>query len=95
MKDVIKAAIKDLGGASILKKLDYDELYGELESTIDGLLYEPEYQDYRYEDGETDTELLLEKLVFRAIKKIKCRRHKCDPSYDDAFEGYDCASKQF
>jgi hypothetical protein len=93
VKDAVAQFKKDV---SDWKTLDQDELYGELESIIDGLLYEPEYAHYGYlsDDGFSGDEVILERLIFDAIKKCQRRgkRHTCDPYYDDAFEGHDCMS---
>jgi len=94
MSKIIIEAVKDFKKQSPeWKTFDQDELYGEFESIIDGLLFEDRYASYNYE--ETQDEVLLERLVFDAIKKCQKRgkRHTCDPYYDDAFDGYDCVSK--
>jgi len=66
------------------KEFDHDDWYGELESAIDGEICDED------EDDDYDYELKLERLVFAGIKKaMKGQRHKCDPYYDDAFDGYD------
>ena|ERR1019366_7799655 len=70
------------------KEQDQHELYA-IESHIDGLLYEERYAKYEYV-GSEEAELILEGLVFEAIKKLQGgRRHTCDMYYDDAFNGYD------
>ena len=71
------------------KSFDHDDWYGQLESTIDGI-----GEDYGLDYECNDYELKLERLVFAGIKKaMKGQRHKCDPYYDDAFQGYDCMSE--
>ena len=102
-RDAVADAIKQLRddySDEDWSSLDQDDLYGEYESIIDALLYEPEYAHYGYleENGHDtcdDAELILERLVFDAISKTqrKGKRHTCDPYYDDAFQGYDCMSK--
>lgn len=80
---IIKSECKDW------KSFTHDDWYGELESTIDGI-----GEDYGLDMDDSDYELQLETLVFSGIKKaMKGQRHKCDPYYDDAFQGYDCMSE--
>jgi len=93
--DVVKDAVAIFKKeVSDWKELDQNDLYGELESYIDGLLYEPEYAHYGYDQGNGDDGIILERLVFDAVRKCqrKGKRHTCDPYYDDAFDGYDCMS---
>ena len=96
-KNVVTDAVKEFkADNSDWKGMDQDDLYGELESYIDALLYEPEYSHYGYNEGESeDAELIIEKLVFKAVSKCQSggRKHSCDPYYDDAFAGFDCMSK--
>ena len=81
------------------RQMDQDDLYGEFESIIDALLYEDKYAHYDYLDEDEmeseDCELILERLVFKAVSKCqsKGKKHTCDPLYDEAFQGYDCMSK--
>lgn len=96
-RDVVVDAIKQFKkDEPDWKTMDQHELYG-IESYIDALLYEKEYSHYNYIDaskpGQTlskDSELILERLVFSAIKSMQGgKRHACDLYYDDAFGGYD------
>ena len=94
MSKIVTEAVKEFKEQSPeWKTFDESELYGELESIIDGLLFEDRYASYNYE--ETQDGVLLERFIFDAVKKCQKRgkRHSCDPYYDDAFDGYDCASK--
>ena len=94
MSKIVAEAVKDFKKQSPeWKTFDQDELYGELESIIDGLLFEDRYASYGYEDSQDC--VLLEQMIFAAVKKCQTRgkRHTCDPYYDDAFDGYDCSSK--
>ena len=90
---LLKEAIKELKSDLEWKSFDQNDLYGEYESIIDSLLYEDRYAHFGYEESQDCA--LLERLIFTAIKKTqpKGKRHTCDPYYDDAFDGYDCASK--
>ena len=67
------------------KEMDERDLYG-IESDIDTILLD----EYGYKGDEDNYELILERYIFDAIRKMqKGKRHQCDPLYDDAFRGYD------
>ena len=85
--DAIKLYKKD---NSDWAEQDQSDLYG-IESYIDGLLYEKKYAKYGYSKKYCqENELILERLTFKAIKKMQGgKRHTCDIYYDDAFNGHD------
>ena len=105
--NIITEAIKLVDG-EVEDIEDQDDWYGVLESQLDAMISEPEWEHTRdkynlvmkdecgfewdEEEGE-NYEVALEQMVFEGVKKAMGRRHTCDPYYDDAFQGYDCMSK--
>jgi len=82
---IIKKAIKTVKSEnSDWKTFDNDDWYGLLESAIDAQICAI------YDDEDDDYELRIERLVFAGIKEVmKGKRDKCDPLYDECFDGYD------
>lgn len=97
-EDLINQAIKDYKADNPDWRKDTREQMYSIESYIDALLYEKKFSHIApgygssYFSDSTD-EVILERLTFEAIKKMSGRRHHADPSYDEAFNGYDCMSE--
>lgn len=99
VSDLLAEAIKSYKKEySDWKSQTRDEMYG-IESDIDALLYEKKFKHLapnygsRINFDNVDDEVLLERLTFKAIQEMSGRRHRCDPYYDDTFNGYDCMSE--